>query len=388
MGVSYSSNQVDQVIKNIIDISNTAAQKSEVKAVGVQSLSCQAGRDVNISDVDMTQDQAADMSVALSKLSDDTAVQTSVAEMKQLAQAVTKGLNFGNVSVAQNFGSQIQQNATTIVNELKSDCKAEVSAFQISNSIAGRDCNITRVRMTQVQDVMSTCSANMVSKNSVLQKAKALADQTAIAKTEGLDIMGWLMLGLIIILVLPIVLISVKGKSGGGGGASKAGTVILGFLGGGLLLSGIIMAAVGDKETITLYGYVNQADFAECGTPSGPVITNVKDVGEGGASTKCLRMNEENPGSCEGFYFDETSKTMQVYKDIKNKPCDGMTNLMENPDANAGKKWAGFVQTPHKIRNIGLGLIGGGALCIIILVIFMFMKKKGEAASAAAVPTQ
>ena len=61
-----------------------------------------------------------------------------------------------------------------------------------------------------------------------------------------------------------------------------------------------------------------------------------------------------------------------------------MTNLMENPDANAGKKWAGFVQTPHKIRNIGLGLIGGGALCIIILVVFMFMKKKGEAA----VPTQ
>ena len=385
MGLSFSQNKVEQTLDNLTTITSNAVANSAIDPSQVQRVDCIAGRDVNISNVSFEQSQVVNMTQALTSLNDADATQASQAQLTQLAQALTKGINFGNVSVASNLANQMLSNTINIANDLNAACTAANTQFQTINGEAGRDCIVTYVDFKQSQNIMSECVATMKNKNKTLQEAKAVADQTAIAKTEGLDIMGWLMLGLIIILVLPIVLISVKGKNGGGGGgASKAGTVILGFLGGGLLLSGIIMAAVGDKETITLYGYVNQADFATCGTAAGPVITNVKEVGEGGASTKCLRMNEENPGSCDGFFFDETSKTMQVYTDVKNKPCDGMTNLMENPDANAGKKWAGFVQTPHKIRNIGLGLIGGGALCIIILVVFMFMKKKGEAA----VPTQ
>ena len=385
MGASFSQNAVKQTLDNFTNITTTAAAESVMSPTQVQSITCTAGRDVNIENINLDQTQVVNMTQALNTVNDGNAQTSSSAQMKQLAQALTKGINFANVSVASNVADQVLTNSINITRSLKGNCEAAFSQFQSINGDAlGRDCNIKNIWLNQSQSLMSNCAASMKTNDTTIQSAQAVADQTAIAKTEGLDIMGWLMLGLIIILVLPIVLLGVKGKSGGGGGggggAAKAGNTILGFLGGGLLLSGIIMACVGDKETVTLYGYVNSADI--CGTADGPPVTNVLDVTA--ASNKCLDMNNDNPGSCQGFYYDGNDKKMQFYKDIK-QPCRTLNNLMDNPDAPAGKRWAGIVETPHKIRNIGLGLIGGGALCIIILVVFMFVKKKEVA--AASVPT-
>jgi hypothetical protein len=382
MGGSFSQNAVDQTLKNFTDITTSAASGSIMSQEEAQSISCTGQGDVDIENINFNQNQIVDVTQALTAVDTANAQQTSEAQMKQLAQALTKGINFANVSFASNTANQVLSNSIGISHKLQENCQGDFNEFQsINGNSLGKTCTIKNIWFNQTQNLMSNCAAEMVTRDATLQSAKAVADQTAIAKTEGLDIMGWLILGLVIILAIPVTLLSVGGAKGksGGGGAVKAGNTILGLLGTALLISGIVMICVGDKETITLYGYVDKADFTSCGTPS-TIVDGVKSIGA--ASTGCLNANSDKPGSCDGFYYDEDAEQMTVYTNVKNKPCGGMTDYIDTDkpeNADAGKKWAGFVETPHPIRNIGIGLTCGGALCIILIVVFIFTNKRPAA---------
>lgn len=377
MGASFSQNEVNQVIKQMTNIVTNETSKSVMTADQIQSLSCENSKgDVFISNINFNQTQLVDTKQLVTNINSDSVNQQSVAQLKQMAQAITKGINFGNVSIAENTASQMIANSVDIAHNMQTLCSDSINQFQsINGSAAGPVCNISNIRMNQSQGLTSNCVAKMANTSTVIQSAKEIADQTAIAKTEGLDIMGILVAIILLVLVAPIVLKSSKGGGGAGGSAAvekgRTANIILGVLGFLTLLPGIIMTSVGDKDTVTLYGYVDPDDM--CGTSSGVVKGNVKDVGEGGASDICLQMNNQKRGSCDGFYYDEKENQMTVYTNIPYKPCAGMLHIMTDPDADAGKKWAGFIQTHHKVRNIGIGLICGGTLCFIMLGVFMFI---------------
>lgn len=377
MGASFSQNEVKQTIQQLTSIVTSETSTSQMTADQVQSLSCTNSKgDVIITNIDLTQEQLVDTKQLVENINNDKVAQQSAAELKQMAQAITKGINFGNVAIAENTASQMIKNSVDISRTMQTACTTSINQFQsINGSAAGPVCNISNIRLKQSQGLTTDCVAKFSNTSAVVQSAQEIADQTSIAKTEGLDIMGILLGFILLMLVVPIVLQSKKGGSGGGAAEQgKTANIILGVLGGLTLLPGIIMASVGDKETVTLYGYVDPADM--CGTSAGVVPGKVKDVGVGGASSICLQMNEEKPGSCDGFYYDESAQQMTVYTKIPFKPCAGMLHLLPDPDADAGKKWAGFVQTPHKIRNIGIGLICGGVTCFILLAVFMFLQAR------------
>lgn len=378
MGASFSQNQVKQAIDQITDIVTNETSNSMMTSEQIQSLSCTNEKgDVIISNIDLNQKQLVDTQQLITNINDDRVEQKSSAQLKQVAQAITKGINFANVAVANNTANQMIDDSVKIAHSMQTSCSNSINQFMsINGSAAGPVCNISNIRMTQSQGLTTKCVANMANTSSVIQSAQEIADQTAIAKTEGLDIMGALLGFILLILVVPIVLKSKGGGGGGGGGSEKGKTanIILGVLGGLTLLPGIIMTSVGDKQTVTLYGFVDPQDM--CGTASGVLKEKVKDVGIGGASDICIQMNETAPGSCDGFFYDKGTEQMTVYTKIPYKPCAGMLTLMTDPDADAGKKWAGFVQTPHKIRNIGIGLICGGTVCFIMLAVFMFLQAR------------
>lgn len=377
MGASFSQNEINQSIKQMTNIVTNETSNSLMTENQIQSLSCTNSKgDVVISNINFKQTQLVDTTQLVTNVNKDSVTQQSATQLKQMAQAITKGINFGNVSIAQNTASQMIANSVDIAHNMQTLCSDSINQFQsINGSAAGRTCNINNIRMTQSQGLTSTCVAKMSNTSTVIQSAKEIADQTAIAKTEGLDIMGILVAIILLVLVVPIVL---KSSKGGGGSSAvergKTANIILGILGIITLLPGIIMTSVGDKDTVTLYGYVDPGDM--CGTSSGVVKGDVKDVGEGGASDICIQMNAQKRGSCDGFYYDGSKDQMTVYTDIPYKPCAGMLHLMADPDADAGQKWAGFIQTHHKVRNIGIGLIGGGTLCFIMIGVFMFMSAR------------
>jgi hypothetical protein len=307
--------------------------------------------------------------------------QTAQQSMKQVAQALTKGLNLGNISVATDAGAQITEQSTSIMHTVSQGCASAVDSFQSVHGDATRDCSISYVKMSDSKNLLTDCTSDVVNNDTAFQSARQIASQSAVAKTEGLDLLGALLLLLLLVLVLPVLGLAGAKRSATG---AKTSYGILGFFSAVLLIAGAICWAVGAAQrTVTFYGYTRDGQLDACGGSKGPVggmrASSAIEAGE-----KCMALNKQG-GGCDAFFWDGSTGGATVYSGITaGVPCGGVENMTAASDVKDGddKRWAGFVTTPHRVRNVGIGMTAAGAL--LVFVIIGFAARDGRRGGAAA----
>ena len=174
--------------------------------------------------------------------------QQSLAQgLKQVATAMTTGVNFGNFAKASNIASQVSNARTEVQNKIRQVCGASgfaqnvVSQYCNNVSVSGTGgdvgCKISDVVQNNVAKVANNCSQKAVVHNKAIQNLQQTMDQLAVAKAVGLDLTQLLIVFIIAAaVVLSVIFLSTSSiaKAAVGEGGKYivlAAGVIMGLIG-------------------------------------------------------------------------------------------------------------------------------------------------------------
>ena len=202
MGGSQSTNTLQNIIDNtistVVKISNTDA----AKVAQGQYIDITAGGDVIIDDITMKQAAYVNLS-SVSQLSNTQDIQNQITnQLSQMAESLTKGINFGNFSESKNEISSLVQSTIQSVDDFSKTCLVDSSQAQQLMVKAGGDVIIRTIKMDQMQNVMQNCLGTVLNDNKISNKIDNIIKQTATSKTIGIDPTLILFMVLLIVLVI------------------------------------------------------------------------------------------------------------------------------------------------------------------------------------------
>lgn len=155
--------------------------------------------------------------------------------LKQMSKATVSNFNFLNFSDATNVNTQTISMQTNISNEVAQTCAGATSAtnklFQQCGNIedGAEGCTISDVQQTIQQDITADCTQKAILNSKVMQQAVQEAEQTAVAKTIGLNPMAALAIAGLILLFTVV---------GGGIGIAKGVSVMMPLISAGMVVAG------------------------------------------------------------------------------------------------------------------------------------------------------
>ena len=168
---------------------------------------------------------------AVSKSIQDAALNTQTSQnlsqgLKQVAQAMVTGVNFGSFSKAENIGAQIAEASTKIKNKVNMTCGSGAFAKNVveqscndmtvsSKGGSATGCKLSDINQTASTKMQQECHQKAVISNKSVQDLQQVMDQLAVAKTTGLDLTAFL---IAIVVCISVVFFAVfKGAATFGG---------------------------------------------------------------------------------------------------------------------------------------------------------------------------
>ncbi|HSW76943.1 MAG TPA: hypothetical protein VLG50_07845 [Candidatus Saccharimonadales bacterium] len=185
MGASISTNSVNSMISNSIDVLNTYAQTCAVSGTGAQNQIILNGCTLKDgSKIDILNQQVVSQS-CITNANTQVAISSSVSQtMRQAAQAITQQFSFPSIASANNF---IQDSITLgdfISNTYNSNCSTNIS--QGKNEIVCNDSTIDNsiIQIEDFQSVTQQCILNAISNSSIYNTVVNDLRQTSVAKQQ------------------------------------------------------------------------------------------------------------------------------------------------------------------------------------------------------------
>lgn len=289
--------------------------------------------------------------------------------LKQVATAMTSGINFGNFSAAENIGQQVANASTRIRNSIKQTCGASGFAQNVvsnhCNQVTAESkggnalgCEISDVVQENTMKVANDCTQKAVVSNKAVQDLQQTMDQLAVAKTVGIDIMT-LFIAIAIICGI-IVICATKAV----GDMSRHITAIAGIF---MLVAGSITWIISARDN-GAFGNMKERGYGCFDFHSGPRGTgentmatmNMKFSDGWGVTSSCDELDENSDcngdyrckweergysGFCQAKREDEpTIPSKSELRDIFKTNCLNVANA-DTCDASPLCKWVGNFST-------------------------------------------
>ncbi len=184
MGVSTSSNTIDSMIKDSINVINNYSQVCAITATGAANLISVTGcilENVNI----LEKNQLIINSSCITNASNQVAISSVVSQsMNQSAQAATSLFDFGNVTAAKNFIDATVELADTISNTFNSTCASKLSAGTNTFVCQGSTIKNSVFTFDNYESITQECILNVVNVSEAYTKAVSSLQDSAVAKNE------------------------------------------------------------------------------------------------------------------------------------------------------------------------------------------------------------
>lgn len=211
MGQSHSTN-VANVISNVMEqVTSSITANQQLTGNQNQIISVTGvGGDVVISGNKMNQTANLNMDALAKQISSQTAQQDIVQRLSQQATAITSGINIFQSSDADNTMNAFLDVGMSVASNIGQICAASNNQNQAItvNAVAG-NVSITDNQQDQVAGAFVKCMQDSSATNSAVQSVQQSVDQSAVAKSEGLDLWELIILlvvvGVIILLVIGMV---------------------------------------------------------------------------------------------------------------------------------------------------------------------------------------
>ena len=243
MGSAHSSNVSQQSMVSNTTISTTVQQQQKSNSIGANAITQICG-DItgqgtvacgmkNITQGVTTKTTQKAVQDAMLKTISQTDLNQA---LKQMSKATVSNFNLFNFSDAVNQNIQNMSMMTDISNEVVQKCLSEGSA---TNSIlqkcgkvseGAKGCQMDNVAQSINTDIKSDCTQKAIVNSEVMHKAVQRAEQTAVAKTIGLDLVSGLIAAAIIFLTVTV---------GGGVALGKGVVHAMPLISAGVLTAGI-----------------------------------------------------------------------------------------------------------------------------------------------------
>jgi hypothetical protein len=187
MGPAISKNTMQSIVDGTIDVVTNIASNDSVKINQGQYIYAEGGGDVTISDVDMKQGGYVNLS-SVSQMTNNVDIQNKITnQLSQVAESVSKGINLGNVSDAENNVSTLMQSTIQSINDFSKTCLVESSQSQELIAKAGGDVTIKAIKMSQLNNAVASCMSNILNNNKISNTLDNIVSQSASAKSIGID---------------------------------------------------------------------------------------------------------------------------------------------------------------------------------------------------------
>lgn len=201
MGASISSNTVNSMIKNSVDVYNTYALNCSTISGGINSITLGTGCIVKNSTV-LVNDALYVSQTCMQTNSTVNSIQQNMRQaITQQATAITQQFSFPSVAVAKNFISLSVSLADTISNNYSSKCKIDNSSQVNSIVCNGAQIDNSVIEINSFQSLQQNCATVNDTVNDIKSKMVALLQQTSTAKQMDtfVAIIGVFLLGLLIL---------------------------------------------------------------------------------------------------------------------------------------------------------------------------------------------
>lgn len=201
MGAAQSTNAltaslsaITSVTTNIIDQTTVSNQQGQGVIISGNTGGVKVG--------DITQEQTLTLNVSalLTATSSSSAQQDMTTTLSQAATSVVSGLNFGQYSDAQNNVNLFLKESIDIATNISNLCQTDLGQTQtivITNNSGGTA--VGNIVQKQMNNMFVNCVESAVAQSDAIQKMQTTLDQSATAKSEGLNIWGIVALAAIIV---------------------------------------------------------------------------------------------------------------------------------------------------------------------------------------------
>ncbi len=168
---------------------------------------------------------------AFQKAQLSTVAKTSLNQaMQQMAKATVSNFNVFQFSKAVNNSTQQLSMQTKITNNIKQTCggnsTAMNSVYKQCGDVSGTAnnvCNIKGLSQTIGSKQIVDCMQKATVHNSVMQSARQKAEQTAVAKSVGVDLLGGFVMWILVAIGAVALLFVIGGAAADGAGRKLAG---------------------------------------------------------------------------------------------------------------------------------------------------------------------
>jgi hypothetical protein len=187
MANAQSKNIAENIISSTTSIVTNISNNDSVKIGQGQIINVVGGGDVDISNIYMEQGGYVNLS-SVSQMANSIDVQNEIVnQISQMAKSVAEKINIGNFSEAENSIQSLVQSTITCVNQFSKTCLVDSSQSQEINVNARGNVKINGVVMKQLIDGAANCMGNIVNENKIKTILDNIVDQTASAKSSGID---------------------------------------------------------------------------------------------------------------------------------------------------------------------------------------------------------
>jgi uncharacterized integral membrane protein len=338
MGLAQSSN----IVNNTTDIISKVATNivSDVVVHGAQSQDITISGNANVSGNTFSQTLDVNSSGLMKAVINQQSSQDLTQQIKQSAASIVSGVNAFQFSKAYNQLNNYVRAVSQVTADVSQTCTVGGSQTQ-SITITGTaedkaPTQVTNNVFEQVQKIVSTCVADVSSKNSNMQSVKQDMGQTATAKSIGFSIWA-IIIGILIVLMAPVFIAEYVGYVGM--------KFVIRFVFPLLLIAGGIMIAVAmSRESTTMdttafsKGISNSESCSNTPMDISGKFTKLADVANACLKDKKCKAFDYLPDSADA---EKTSKEVAFYSDVSPFPCKDLIkddiNIIHSTRIGAGR---------------------------------------------------
>lgn len=291
MGASLSSNVSKVVVDAISKVSSELIQNERLTNVTSQIIHVSdVGGNVVIDGNKFFQKVNLNVQALFTALATDGAQQKLATEIAQQAKAITKGINFGQVSGASNVVDALISAGIQIAANLTTDCDARNMQNQeiiVERTAPGATVTVRNVDFTQITDIFENCVSKSVNNNATIQDLSSTFSQAASASSVGVSewavaLIGALMIG------APVV------------GGVVGGKYILKYIFPLVIVAGLVMVGMyfyRTREVLKMTGFSTITGTSTCVPATQMAIEGVADT-----PSKAATLCDKNV-NCKAFEF-------------------------------------------------------------------------------------
>jgi len=207
-----------QVVESVLsiqnEISNTCASNvSQINNVKFRIINS----NVDIGTIDQKNYSNFDSKCLISAELDNKITEAVQNQANQIAEAVNKGISFGNKTDSKVTSEQITKLSTELRNIVKNNCTSSfIQANTIDFFVEGSDVKVGAINMENNLTATTNCVMNNIEKSTTYTDIKTTVEQSAKAANEGIFGNFGLIIAIIIgagILILVLKAVTAKGPT-------------------------------------------------------------------------------------------------------------------------------------------------------------------------------